>query len=31
MYINPIVIGVVGTLMIEVCIAIIYSIWKGGK
>lgn len=31
MYINPVLVGVLGTLIVETTFIIIYSLWKGKK
>lgn len=31
MYINPVLVGVVGTLFVEIVVIIIYSAWKGKR
>ncbi len=31
MYINPVLVGVVGTLFVEIAVIIIYSAWKGKR
>lgn len=29
MYINPVLVGVIGTLLVETFLIIVYSFWKG--
>lgn len=31
MYINPVLVGVTGTLLVETLLLMIYSLWKGKK